>query len=147
MTNSGKILRAALGGAILAWLLASLLLWIGFYAASPSPYEPEIIAFVAMYAMSSLPVCLIASLTLGVAWHVHALKRNWRRRSSYCIAGALCGAVLGPTLVLLSFGWSWWAHAGISLLYGATMGGLTGLYSWLILRPDRDAPNPDRAAP
>ena len=138
--NSAGPLRTVFGAAFMGWLITNgALILVSFLLGSPWAF-----AFAVMYAIGSLPVCIAVAATAGLIWLTEASKRGWRGRVHYCTFGALCGAVSGPVSIVLAFGWptddSWWGHVAVSFAYGSIMGGLTGLFAWLIRRPDRDPP-------
>lgn len=142
------LVRTVFGGAFMGWLITNFaLIIVSFFLGSDAPWA---FAIAALYAMGSLPVCFAVTATAGLVWQAEASKRGWRSRIHYCVFGALCGVVSGPVSIVLAFGWptdsSWWRHIALSFAYGSIMGGLTGLFAWLIRRPDRDPPNPPTAS-
>ena len=98
----------------------------------------------------ALPTTLVAAATLGLGWHTIALESRRTTRSDYWLPGALIGAVVAfvmPFITLPGIGADWLPLILVGTFYGAACGGFTGLYAWLIRRPDRDAANPATAAP
>lgn len=98
---------------------------------------------------------LIAAASVGLVWHSFAYRRNWRSVQTYVVPGLLVGIAIPFALFVLPplLGGSGLDQVGVGFIFaiaaviGMALGGFTALFAWLIRRPDRDAPNPDRAAP
>jgi len=99
-----------------------------------------------LWSLLGLALSLPVSFTLGLMWHCFAVNAGLRSVIAYWLPGAVSGAaiaaaVLGATGLLstpsqqLGVGWA------------ALLGGFSGLFAWLIRRPDRDAANPATPAP
>ena len=89
----------------------------------------------------------VVAYTLGLMWHAVAQAFEWRGRTAYWLPGAIVGALI--PLLIGGPSWNTQFEASPNIgqmiaLYGcpigAALGGLTGLFAWLIRRPDRDAP-------
>jgi hypothetical protein len=155
MSDPGKVLGALLGGSLLGWAAPSLILYAFFqlqFSLSTHPVAYQIMAMALTIILPSLPTSIIATTTLGLAWHTIASKRGWRIKKYYWFPGLLIGAAVGaamsfPFVADVGFDSGWWAWACIGTLYAGAIGGFTGLFAWLIRRPDRDSPNPATSAP
>ena len=93
-----------------------------------------------LFATMNTILSLAIASTLGLAWHAFAMRRHWTGLAFYLAPAAIVGVLGG--LMASSGSSPLWMGA-----YGALLGTLTALFAWLIRRPDRDAPNPDRASP
>lgn len=129
-----KAAEAILGGALAASALSSLGLLVWALASGLDVRPDSLIAFGAWFGITFLLSTGFAS-TLGLAWHMLATGRGWRSVHCYWLPGALTGFV--PTMLVFSPTPTAALHFGS---YSALLGGLTGLFAWLIRRPDRDAP-------
>lgn len=85
---------------------------------------------------------LLTSLSAGWAVHSAMHKRGFSRWTHYTIAGATAGAIAGFAMLLLG---TIGDIVAVPFL-GVIAGSLTGLFGWLIRRPDRDVPNPPTPA-
>lgn len=93
------------------------------------------------------------SLTFG--WITHAIMARFNRRHIYyylagatLVGGALTAAVLDRILRAAFHMTPWTVTLKIEIVaFGACVAALTAALFWLIRRPDRDLPNPDRATP
>lgn len=101
----------------------------------------------------STTACLIGASTIGLAWHALMQSRGWTSVHVYWVPATIAGAlipiiVVGPGLIANrgtdTVGMS---VTSILVVWGAALGGLTGLFSWWFRRPDRDATNPPTSAP
>jgi hypothetical protein len=101
------------------------------------------LAYLAWFVGSTI-ITAAVSATVGLAWHALCQSRGYASVHAYWIPGAVVG-VLPGALWLLPSGST--LIAGFVLPYGAALGGLTGLFAWLIRRPDRDAANPPTSTP
>ncbi len=99
---------------------------------------------------------LILASTLGLAWHAFAYRRGWRGVIAYVLPAAVLGLAIPLGMfalppLLAGNGLDLHSAAfvtSITSLIGVALGGMTGLFAWLIRRPDRDgAPNPPTSAP
>lgn len=99
---------------------------------------------------------LVLASTLGLAWHTLAYRRGWRGVVAYVLPAALLGiaiplAIFALPPLLNGSGLDFHSAAFVTTLtslVGIALGGMTGLFAWLIRRPDRDAaPNPPTSAP
>lgn len=99
--------------------------------------------------IATLVIASPATLLFGGFVH-RALQqsgvRSWKAHAS---AGAAGGLV--PVVLLIAagglFGGSMSWSAPLLALWAVPVGALTGLFAWLIRRPDRDTPNPPTPAP
>lgn len=94
-----------------------------------------------LFAIFTALIALPTSLTLGLFVHIAFQQRGVTAAGAYILAGALGGAFVPVILTLFIPG------SSMFVLYGVPAGIITGLFAWLIRRPDRDAPNPTTAAP
>jgi len=88
------------------------------------------------------------SLVFGPLMNRELQKRGRRGWISYTIAGLI--AALAIVLILMTYAAALggvWPVILFALPFAISTGALTGAIFWLIRRPDRDAPNPDRATP
>lgn len=139
--------------ALLLSSLASSAVVAGIAAVANNGYA--LMTFSAWLALGFVANLIFAS-TLGLAWHTFAYRRGWTALVAYLIPAALSGAIIPILLLALppiisGNGFDFHAAAFVTTLgviIGVSLGGLTGLFSWLIRRPDRDAPaNPPTSAP
>jgi hypothetical protein len=87
----------------------------------------------------------IVGATIGLGWHRIALSKNCRGALAYWLPGLIVGATAYLLMVAMRGGMTTWP---LLILWGATLGGFTGAFFWLIRRPDRDAPpNPPTSTP
>jgi hypothetical protein len=142
------ILAASLGSSLVTTLWLALL----SVATSDAQSDDAWFSFASWSGLTFLITALVAS-TIGLAWHAFAHARGWRSVHAYWLPATMVG-VIPPALIVLApalRGESWMAgslSSGVVLsLCGASLGGLTGLFAWLIRRPDRDAANPATPAP
>jgi hypothetical protein len=151
-----------LGGApILASLCASftfaLANWaVGFGAPNPdtwsfSPSPIPLISVTLFLWLFAGILAIIANATLGVAWQVIAHRFRVRSLIAHLSAGAVCGMAFSAMILWEPLSWSFGDGRPLHLLpitsFGVLIGILTALFTWLIRRPDRDAPNPATLAP
>ncbi len=132
-----NIIWAVLGGAAAsAGITTGLLLMINCLSGS-ARLGDFLAAHLAWFGLTFAANALVAS-TLGLAWHSHASKRGWRRAGAYWAPGALVGLLIPAVIFLSAFD----APGLMAILasYGGFLGGLTGVFAWLIRRPDRSAP-------
>ena len=129
------------GGAMSAWSSA--------HSSQPSSVLLPALAFIAANAVA----CFVIASTVGLAWHTLAKARGWTKAHAYWLPALLLGALIpiglaGPGIIA-NRGTDTLSMSLLQLLvpYGAALGGLTGLFAWLIRRPDRDGPNPHTPAP
>ncbi len=101
------------------------------------------LAFIANFAIAG---------TLGMLWHGYLQSRRWTSLHAYWSPAVVIGA-LPPFMILRLLRADVPASAPplvggelsmflLLLALGATLGGLTAAFAWLIRRPDRDQPNP-----
>jgi hypothetical protein len=128
-----RVAEAILGGALAGASFTTLGLFAFNLANGMELTFPSLLAAGAWFGVTFLIAVGFAS-TLGLAWYALASGRGWHSAHHYWVPGAVTGAI--P----LAIAFSTTATLALSLgLYGAAMGGLTGLFAWLIRRPDRDA--------
>lgn len=108
---------------------------MGGWAGVPM-WVATVASYVAIFA-------LLTSLTAGLAVHSAMHKRGFSRWTHYAIAGAAAGAVASVAMLVLGM----ISDIGAVPFLGVIAGALTGLFAWLIRRPDRDAPNPATPSP
>jgi hypothetical protein len=126
-----KAAEAILGGALAASLLSTLALLVLNLIGNNAVTLELFAAFGAWFGITFLLATGFAS-TLGLAWHMLATGRGWRNLHYYWLPGALTGFV--PTMLVFSPTPTAALYFGS---YSALLGGLTGLFAWLIRRPDR----------
>jgi hypothetical protein len=80
---------------------------------------------------------LLATFVIGLPLHIYLYRSNQLGLANYLGAGALGGAVISGAM----FAFSLISDPFAIPFAGALSGGLTGLFAWLIRRPDRDAAN------
>jgi uncharacterized membrane protein YfcA len=132
-----KLALAIVAGAIGASLISAVVIVAAglFIMPAHADWGP-----VMLYATVNAVLSLAIASTLGLAWHAFAMRRHWTGLAFYLAPAAIVGVLGG--LMASSGSSPFWMGA-----YGALLGTLTALFAWLIRRPDRDAPNPDRATP
>jgi len=108
-----------------------------------SPESALALLLVAFFC--SAIICVAVTWTIGLAWHVVALRLNWRSFPAYVAAGAVSGIVVAMLASSL-IGWPKQNDA-FTIVYIASCAVVVSATGWLIRRPDRDPPNPDRATP
>lgn len=126
---------AIVGGAGVAALLVSgaLMLLIG------APAESAASVIVATWAITGL-----VAAALGLPWHALAVNRGWTWWACYTFPAAGAGGLLAITVFVVLFSHALGGEQTAPLaLFGAMpigilLGGLTGLFAWLIRRPDRE---------
>ncbi len=127
-----KAAEAILGGALAGSALTTIgLLLLSLFGNGAVTLE-VFAAFGAWFGITFLLATGFAS-TLGLAWHTLASGRGWRSVHYYWLPGALTGFL--PTMLVFSPTPTAALYFGS---YSALLGGLTGLFAWLIRRPDRD---------
>lgn len=109
------------------------------------------LSYVLYFVYAAIVVALVAS-TLGLAWHALAARLRWRSVHAYWLPALLVGAtppqvMFVPTILSPNSMYDWTGTWIQLSFYGAALGGLTGLFAWLIRRPDRDAPNLNTSTP
>jgi hypothetical protein len=151
----GRSLFAILGGAAGSASTATALLFV-VSAIVGNPTDSNTLPFLLSgWILVAFVANLIAASTLGVAWRWLADAKHWRAAWQYWLPASVCGFAIAFLFVnggaLLSgetqIVWRWFQGMLPFYAYGATLGGLTALFAWLIRRPDRDAPNPPTATP
>ncbi len=100
-------------------------------------------SFASWGGLAFVATALVAS-TIGLAWHAFASARAWRGAHAYWLPALIVG-LIAPALIVLwpalkGEGWMpGMLSAGFVLtLCGASLGGFTGLFAWIIRRPDRE---------
>jgi hypothetical protein len=162
-SNVPALLLAPIGGAIAGGALYAILL-----LALRLPAQ-LVFQLAPLVALAHLPFALAATWLVGLPWHLHLQQTRRTRSLYYWSAGAFFGALLGAALFALATRGGTQtvslypsdlprdhsviseAHGIANLLggvavgggYGALIGALTGLFAWLIRRPDRDQPSAD----
>jgi hypothetical protein len=134
-----KLVKLAL--AIVAGAIGASLISVVVIVATSIITMPEYSEWSALplFATMNTILSLAIASTLGLVWHAVAMRRNWTGLTFYLAPAAIVGVLGG--LMASSGSSPLWMSA-----YGALLGVLTALFAWLIRRPDRDAPNPGRAA-
>ena len=95
---------------------------------------------------------MLVGSSIGLAWRHIPSGHGWASARAYWSAAALAGLLPAQLLflqpvqseqsIVASVGW--WAIS----VFGASLGGLTSVFAWIIGRPDRDAgANPVSTAP
>jgi hypothetical protein len=146
-----RVVSAILGASMGSAALTTIGLWAvtawqvdGFSRDAPFAY--------ALYFVYAAIVAAIVASTLGLAWHALATRLGWRSVHAYWPPALFVGVappqvIFLPTVLSPNAMYDWtelWIQMSV---YGAALGGLTGLFAWLIRRPDRDAANPTTSAP
>lgn len=142
MTDTAKIIKIALGSAVLGWLLASLLLGLcAFVGTQDYDDRAWALALSAVIVLGALPTVLISTATLGVVWHQHVSKRDLTKNQDYWLPGMILGGLVAavvPFVTLPGMNSSWLPLIAIGTLYGAVCGALVGLFAWQMLRRDQE---------
>jgi hypothetical protein len=141
--NFVKNLEALAGGSMGAALVTSLVLFAFIFVfTGPQNTNP---LYALVYTAIVAIICFAIAGTAGLAWHAFAQSKRWTSVHAYWTPAALLG-ILIPSAFLLpgviaNRGTDTIAQSLLLMLviYGAALGGLTGLFAWLIRRPDRDA--------
>lgn len=132
---------AVVAGSCIASAFTSVTL-AAFNVANASQVSSDApIAYLAFFALLSAVTTIIAG-SLGLGWHTLAQRNHWTTAWVYVVPATLVGGAIPITMVVSSG-----SAEGLSLITpvvaaGLFHGALTGLFAWLIRRPDRDAPNP-----
>ncbi|HVK81369.1 MAG TPA: hypothetical protein VM915_12230 [Verrucomicrobiae bacterium] len=142
MAGKRPSLLAALALAPLAAsAVIALLVWItvgfGSWAGGEGLHAQILVGVFSFLASFSL----VFSLTFGVLVHGELQKRGRRGWISYTIAGLI--AALAVMIVLIAYAATKggvWPVLLFALPFALPTGALTGVFFWLIRRPDRDAP-------
>ena len=106
----------------------------------------------ATFAVLTLFANLIVASTIGLFWHASARVFGLRGLLAYALPAIAVGALLALTLIVVTEDrapgprYSTLVGVGNLLSLGASLGGLTGVFAWLVRRPDRDPPNPPTPA-
>lgn len=132
------------------WMLIGAIIQMAEHA---SPNVPTLDTLTSVFFVMLASSAAYTS-TVGLALHAVMFGRQ-KRLASYVVAGVTAGIVIVSMLVvplLLFSGDFYGTPFGVlvgALLYplAIVLCGLSALFFWLIRRPDRDAPNPDRATP
>lgn len=137
-----KVALAILIASIAASAITTIGLWIVGATQSDAMSADSPSAFLS-YFIGSTIVAVLVSSTIGLAWHAFASRRGWTNVHAYFFPGLLVG--IAPPLMM--FLWpviatGQWLDTYLSLwtmlmIYGASLGGLTGIFAWAIRRPDR----------
>lgn len=159
MARSSSLFRATLLSAILAALTSGgtgvLMATVGYAIDGRGPNKPDIVSLGAAWlAVCGIVAIVSALLTLMV--HVRLQRMDLRGAGAYVAAAlfaTLTATILFPMINCLprceydvcsecgTIGW-------VAYFLAVTVAGSTsGASFWLIRRPDRDPPNPDRATP
>lgn len=141
------VFRALAGGSAGAGVVTSL--GLAFWSSTNASAAISDIALSTLALMGVTSIaCFAGAITAGLAWHTWMQSRGWTSAHVYWTPGAIAGAlipisILGPGLIA-NQGTDTISAALTSILsgWGAALGGLTGLFAWLIRRPDHDAANP-----
>jgi hypothetical protein len=151
-SRTWTIVRALLAGSVVASAPVAALFGGVFRFILSEAFLPS---FLWMW-LAFATIAGVISLTFGLAWHVLALRSNWRRGRTYLLAGVAAGVALGSAglIVILSL----FVQSGgvLSPLYvalgaastcllGAILMGGAMWVAWLLRRPDRDATRSDVA--
>lgn len=140
---------------LLAGFLAPLAggLWGGVFIAVMSAVTGETFRwpsnFITLLAIATLYGAVLAFLltwTVGAIWHAIACKINWRGLAPYLSFGSAAGALIALGILAASQSTPT-VSAVFAVVWLASTGMVVAVVGWLIRRPDRDAPNPDKAAP
>lgn len=137
-----KVALALLVASIASSAITTLGLWVvgAMQSDAMSPDSPT--AFLSAFIGSVIVVALVSS-TIGLAWHAFASRRGWTSVHAYVFPGLIVG--IAPPLAM--FFWPMiatqqWLGDYVDIwtmlmIYGASLGGLTGIFAWAIRRPDR----------
>lgn len=145
-----KPLIAAIGGGALAALAATTVLFV-YNVAAYDGQSVDFLAAIGGFLLLAALANIIVACTLGLLWHWFVQTRSWTSVHVYWPTAALVGA-LPPILIMAPAYLAGDFDSGIAIVgwlssffmmvgLGAALGGLTGLFAWLIRRPDRDAMN------
>ena len=148
MSARKSVVASAIGGSIAAAAVMTvvIVLWV-----SPTS-NPSMLSAAPMWILLNALICSGFSCSIGLLWHGLAQRRRWTSAHAYWAPGAIAGGLIsGLFFLALSGGWRddiYGVGAMPTMLaaYGACCGGLTGLFAWLLHRPDRNA-NPDTSGP
>lgn len=132
--RQARVTYAILGGAAASAGITTTLLMAFNVTSGSARFMDFMVAHAAWFALSFVVTGLVAA-TLGLGWYTFCQRRGWSSVHAYWVAGAVAGFIPGA-LWLLPSGAG--LIAAFVLLYGAALGVLTGLFAWLIRRPDRD---------
>jgi hypothetical protein len=93
--------------------------------------------------VSAVVVCFVLTWTIGLVWRLTALRHNWLSFGAYVAAGTIVGLLIAaiPAIALPAPA----QNIMYLILYLTSCAIVVSATGWLIRRPDRDAPNPDRA--
>lgn len=140
---------------LLAGLVAPVVggVWAGIFftvilAASSEAYQwpPTFAVTAGLVAFYAAIIALLLTWTIGLIWHVAAYTNGWRSFAAYAGFGG-CIAVVSAIAIYSLSGSDWTLTTWLGVLWFSSTGAIVGGTGWLIRRPDRDAPNLDRAAP
>ena len=143
-----KPLIAAIGGGALAALAATTVL-IVYNVAAYDGQSLDFLAAMAGFLLLAALANIMVACTLGLLWHRFVQTRSWTSVHAYWPVAALVGA-LPPILIMAPAYFAedfdngiaiagWLSSVFMMVGLGAALGGMTGLFAWLIRRPDRDA--------
>jgi hypothetical protein len=158
-----RVAFAVVGGAVATGAAAAVLIFavgltiglveIGFDGLS-FMFVSSAPSFLPYLGVNTL-IALVATVIWCLPWHRFASQRRWTKAIAYCGPSAGFGLLLSSLLVLPV--WISGAKIGSAELgpvlalflwpYCVVFGALSGLFFWLIRRPDRDAANPATPAP
>ncbi|QGZ94540.1 hypothetical protein [Terricaulis silvestris] len=106
----------------------------------------------ATFGVLALFANLSIASTIGLFWHASARVFGLRGLLAYALPAVAVGALLALTLIVVTENrapeprYSTFVGVVNLLSLGASLGGLTAVFAWLIRRPDRDPPNPPTPA-
>jgi hypothetical protein len=153
-TRAWTMVRALLAASVIVSApLAGLVSGLLQVTASPSNLSSTFLTMWGVCAMSAL----VISWTFGLAWHLLALRNDWRDGFSYLLAGVALGVAFGVVGLVglmipmvqsaraLSFSLYVVLAAAAYLWLGSLLMGGTMWFAWLLRRPDRDATRSDIA--
>lgn len=144
------LIVAPVGAAFCAAFALALAYWLFGYGApsyrtwqfNPSP--APLVGVTIFYGLVAGALAVAANATIGTAWQITAHRLRLRALPTHLAAGVVSGFAFAAII-------TWNIHSNqrldqltevMPLLnFGATIGGLTAWFAWLIRRPDRDAPN------
>lgn len=146
-----KVLLALLGGSAASAFITTLVLTIHNIAASDG--QSDLLSAMMGFALLAFFANLLIASTIGLLWHVYARVFGLTHLLAYVLPAIALGAglvlvfieVIGTNEPELNEGTKF-GHL-LLLALGASLGGLTALFAWLIRRPDRDAANPPTSSP
>ena len=146
------VFRALVGGSTGAGVVTTLGLAVWSSSNASWAISNFALSALALMGVSSI-ACFVGASTAGLAWHRWMQSRGWTNAQLYWAPAAIAGALIpilifGPSLIA-NHGTDTVTASLTSILsgWGAVLGGLTGLFAWIIRRPDRDVANPATAAP